>query len=273
MNTKSITKKLSMILPKEIAQAISAICVAILCSISTFSHAETMRVGYFITSPHVIIEPETNKLTGACVEFFEKYIAPEMGITVEWAAGASSIPRLLNQLENHTLDVGLVFAKNAERETILNYPQNPFLTSHTTLAFLKNHPINKIEKPEDIFGLIIGYGNKAHISPFMRNKKIIFDIVSSPDWMDVNLLKLLSGRNDAIFQPESSSLLYYIKKHKLEDRVKLISLPETVGLYTTFSKKADKSLTERYDRAFEKINGTELYLQILSKYIDINSLR
>ena len=63
-----------------------------------------------------------------------------------------------------------------------------------------------------------------------------------------------------------------MRKQKLEDKIKLISLPETVHLYTTFSKKADKSLTERYDRAFEKINGTELYIKILSKYLDVNRL-
>ena len=236
------------------------------------AHAESVRVGYFIASPHVIIEPESGKLTGACVEFFEKHIAPEMGITVEWAKNATSIPHQLNQIKNQQLDASLVFAKNEERAKILNYPENPYFASHPTLAFMKGHPIKTIEKPEDISGLLIGYGEKAYISPFMKDKRITFDLVSTPDWVDVNLRKLLSGRNDAMYQPERVSFLYYMRKRKLEDKIKLISLPETVRLYTTFSKKADKSLAERYDHAFKKINGSELYLKILSKYVDINQL-
>lgn len=236
-------------------------------------YAESLIAGYFITSPHVIVEPGSEKLAGgASVEFFEKYIAPEMGITVVWAQSASSIPRQLKQLEDHEIDVGLVFAKNEERAKILNYPENPFFISHPTLAFLKDHPIDKIEKTEDILDLIIGYGGKAYISPFMRDPRIKFDIITTPDWMDVNLRKLLGRRNHAMYQPERSSFLYYIKKQRLEDKIKLISLPETAGLYTTFSKKVDKSLVERYDRAFEKVNGRELYIKILSKYLDINKL-
>lgn len=272
MTTKNRNQVLHVNIPIKIVLKLTCLIAIVFSFISSYSYAESVRVGYFITSPHVIIEPETNKLTGACVELFEKYIAPEMGITVEWAKNATSIPRQLFQLDEHKLDVGLVFAKNSEREKILNYPQKPFLVSKPTLAFLKEHPIKTIEKPEDISGLLVGYGTKAYISPFMRYRIITFDLVTTPDWMDLNLKKLLAGRNDAMYQPERSSFLYYLRKQNLEDRIKLISLPETVQLYTTFSKKSDKSLPERYDRAFEKINGAELYIKILSKYLDVSRL-
>ena len=240
--------------------------------ISPYAHAESVRVGYFIASPHVIVEPESNRLTGACVEFFEKHIAPEMGITVVWGKIATSIPNQLNQIKNQQLDACLVFAKNEERAKILNYPENPYFASRPTLAFLKGHPIKTIETPDDISGLLIGYGKKAYLSPFMRDKRITFDLVSTPDWVDANLRKLLTGKNDAMYQPERASFLYYMRKNKLEDRIKLISFPEKVRLYTTFSKKADKSLAERYDRAFKTVNGTDLYIKILSKYLDIDQL-
>lgn len=246
--------------------------LTVLLMVSPSVSGETVRVAYFITSPHVIIEEGTGKLGGACVELFEKVIAPEMGVTVKWESAASSIPRQLDQLERGEADVGLVFAKNDERMKILKYPQNPYFVSKPTLAFLKNHPIEKIDKVEDILGLVIGYGTKAYISPFMRDERIKFDLVTTPNWMDLNLKKLLSGRNDAMYQPERSSFLYYMRKQKLEDRIKLISLPETAELYTTFSKKAGADLAERYDRAFEKVGGTARYVEILSKYLDTDRL-
>lgn len=235
-------------------------------------YSESLRVGYFITSPHVVIEEEDRRLNGASVEFFEKLIAPEMGVTVIWEKNASSIPRQLEQLEKNMIDVGLVFAKNEERAKILNYPANPFFVSKPTLAFLKDHPIQKIDKAEDLSGLTIGYGTKAYLSPFMRDTRITFDMVTTPNWMDLNWRKLLAGRNDAIYQPERSSLLYYIRKHHLEGKIKLISLPEQTALYSAFSKKADPLLAERYDRAFEKIKGTSSYIRLLSNYLDVNGL-
>ncbi|MEZ4527926.1 MAG: transporter substrate-binding domain-containing protein [Desulfobacterales bacterium] len=246
--------------------------LAAVLAVSLSAFGETVRVAYFITSPHVIIDTGTGKPGGACVELFEKIIAPEMGVTVQWESAASSIPRQLDQLEKGQVDAGLVFAKNEERMKILNYPQHPYFVSHPTLAFLKSHPIEKISKVEDILGLSIGYGTKAYVSPFMRDERIRFDLVTTPNWMDLNLKKLLSGRNDAMYQPERSSFLYYMRKQKLEDRIKLISLPETAELYTTFSKKARADLAERYDRAFEKVGGTARYIEILSKYLDTDKL-
>ncbi|MGE0084962.1 MAG: substrate-binding periplasmic protein [Desulfococcaceae bacterium] len=246
--------------------------LSVLLMLSFSASGETVRVAYFITSPHVIIEDGNEKPGGACVELFEKIIAPEMGVTVQWEPAASSIPRQLDQLEKGQVDIGLVFAKNEERMKILSYPKNPYFVSHPTLAFLNTHPVQKITKVEDILGMTIGYGTKAYISPFMRDARIRFDLVTSPNWMDLNLKKLLSGRNDAMYQPERSSFLYYIRKQKLEAQIKLISLPETAELYTTFSKKAGPDLVERYDRAFEKVGGTARYIQILSKYLDTDRL-
>ncbi len=109
---------------------ILSLSVILMVSVSAFG--ETVRVAYFITSPHVIIEEGTEKPGGACVELFEKIIAPEMGVTVQWEPDASSIPRQLDQLEKGKVDIGLVFAKNEERMKILNYPKNPyFIPSHT----------------------------------------------------------------------------------------------------------------------------------------------
>ena len=248
--------------------------ISIFASSLLFSHAhaESLRVGYFITSPHVIIESASGKLGGACVELFEKYIAPEMGVTVVWEKRASSIPRQLKQLENHQIDVGLVFAKNEERAKILNYPENPYFVSHPTLAFLKNHPTKKIEKPEDILGLSIGYGTKAYISPFMRDKRIKFRLISSSTWFRQNFEMLIHRRIEAIYMPESPPILFMAKNLDAQDKIRLTGLPESSLLYTAFSKNVKTQLSQRYDIAFEKVGGRNMYLKILAKYIDIEKL-
>ena len=64
----------------------------------------------------------------------------------------------------------------------------------------------------------------------------------------------------------------YARKFNVEDKIKIVHLPEKMRTYTAFSKKSGKDLAERYDRAFEKVDGKEAFKAILSKYIDIDRL-
>ena len=232
--------------------------------------AESIRVGYFIVAPFTFIEESNNELKGAVVEFLEKIIAPEMGVKVIWAKEAASIPRLLFQIKNHELDACSGFAKNPERAKILNFPRNPTVEATSGLALIKNHPLQDVTKVEDILGLKIGYVHKAYLSPFMRDSRIRFEFVSQKNAIFINLQKLLAGRIDAQYQPNVTPLLYYARQVNVEDKIKIVYLPEKMRIYTAFSKKSGKDLAERYDRAFEKMGGRRAFKAILSTYVNID---
>jgi polar amino acid transport system substrate-binding protein len=136
---------------------------------------------------------------------------------------------------------------------------------------LSKNTVKKIKHITDILKLHIGYGSKAFLSPFMRDHRIQFDLISSQTWFNQNFRKLLIKRVDAIYMPEVPSLLYIAKQFKKEKQIRFINLREKVFLYTAFSKTKN-NFPQRYDQAFQKIKGRETYLKLLSKYIDIKKL-
>ena len=234
--------------------------------------AEPIRVGYFIIPPYIIKEEGCAKPEGALVGFMEERIAPEMGVNVIWAERATSLQRLLFQLEYGELDAGAVLAKKPERLSYLDYPRNPFFETSPCLALLKNHPLQEIHKVEDVLGLTIGCFGNSYLSPFMRDKRIKFEFVYTSDATLLVFRKLLAGRIDAQYQLEVPTLLYLAKKFDAEDKIKILLLPEKDALYTVFSKKAGGDLAARYDRAFEKVGGMKAFLEYFADYIDIDKL-
>ena len=232
--------------------------------------AEPVRVGYFAVPPHVI--EEDGSITGACVDFFEKKIAPQMGVTVIWSKKTMSIPRILIEFQNKRLDACLVMAKNVEREKISYYPKVSFIESGPVLALLKDHPLKEVKTLDDILNLNIGYGQGAYLSPFMRDERIKFNKISRPDWIEFNFKRLIHGRIDAFYLPERPTMLYLAKKNNAEEDIKIINLPERTKLYTIFSRNLNENLVKRYEQAFRKVDGEATYLKFLSKYININRL-
>ena len=49
---------------------------------------ETLRIGYFYLPPHVT-GVEDGVPTGAAISYFNEYIVPNLGVTVEWDAEAT----------------------------------------------------------------------------------------------------------------------------------------------------------------------------------------
>ena len=231
--------------------------------------AETIRIGYFSAPPFAFKDKQTDALKGASVDFLEKFIAPQMGVEIIWAEKAMSVPRLMSMLENHELDAAAYLGFRQDRLSILTYPIHPYYETQPVLAFLKDHPIERIQTIDDIAGLKIGYSSKSFLSPLMRDNRINFEFVTTGNTILLNLRKLLDKRIDAQYQPESPILLYYAKHLHAEDKIKILRLPEKkIKVYTAFSRKSDNTLAQRFDRAFLKIGGKEIFLKILSEYIE-----
>ena len=54
---------------------------------------------------------------------------------------------------------------------------------------------------------------------------------------------------------------------------KIIDLPEKPTPVHVAFPKGLKSLYDKFDQAFERLDGQQLYLKLLSRYIDISKLK
>jgi len=234
---------------------------------------DAIRIAYFNVPPHMIFDSTNKKLERSAVyDLIENYIAPKMGVKFEWQQSPSNIPRQLSSLTSETIDASALLVYSPERAKEYIFTREPYIHSNSAIAVLKTNPLQSVMKVEDILGLTIGYAAKTFISPFMRDKRIKLDLISSPTFNRHNFKKLLAGRIDGVYAPDKAGLLMVIKEMSIEDKVRVITLPEKpVNFHIVFSKK-NKEMAERFNKAFDELNGRKLYLELLSKYLDISKL-
>lgn len=250
------------------------ILTIILLLYSNGSLAEnTIKIGYFNVPPHIIYDSKRKKPAGGAVyDLIEKFIAPKMDVKFEWKDTPSNIPRQLLSLEHGDIDASALLIYTPQRGENFIFTNDPYILSSSAIAVLKSSSLQSIEKVEDILGLKIGYAAKSFLSPFMQDKRITLELISSPDFNRHNFKKLLAGRLDGVYAPDKAGLLMVIKEMSLEDKIRVITLPEkTVNFHVVFSKK-NKALAERFDRAFHELGGNKFYLDLLGKYVDITNL-
>jgi polar amino acid transport system substrate-binding protein len=246
--------------------------ILILFSGTSFAEQE-INIAYLNVPPFVIYNTEEDKLTGgALYEFLEQHIRPKIGVKFVWARSPSSIPRQLQSLEDKSVDAIALLSYTPERAQKYAFTAIPFFVSSPAIAVLKSNKIEKVDKVEDILSLKIGYGRDTYLSPFMRDKRINFDLITSSNFNQQNINKLMISVIDAVYAPDVASLLAAIKKLNYEDDIKVIKLPdEKSANHVVFSKDLE-SVAERYNEAFDQIDGEKVFLQILSKYVDISKL-
>ena len=233
--------------------------------------AQTIHIGYFESPPYVFRD-DNGKLRGATVEFLEESIAPAMGIRFVWTDYPIPIARQLDLMQKNKLDASAVLAKNLVRQKILDYPDTPYFITRSTLAVPQSSSLIQVGSVSDIVSLKIGYCTKTFISPFMRDERIQWDLLAGSSCTRQNFKKLIAGRIDAQYQPDVPPLLYYARKTRAEDIIRLVFLPDKVAIYTPFSKQAGSRYLKRYNQALKDTGGTENYMTYLARYMDISKL-
>lgn len=250
------------------------ILIAILILLSNTSFAEQeMRITYFNVPPFLIYDKEEEKVTGAVHEFLEQYIGPEMGVRFVWEKSPSSIPRQLNSIENGSADAIALLAYTPERAQECIFTATPYMITSPGIAVLKSNKIEKVEKVEDILSLKIGFARDTYLSPFMRDERIHFELISSSNFIEQNMHKLMLHSIDAAYTPDVVSLLSVVRKLGYEDDIKVIKLPEKGGAFYVVFAKDLEPVAVRYNEAFSQIDGEKVFMQIMSKYIDISNLQ
>lgn len=248
------------------------IAILILFNDTSFAEQE-IRIAYLNISPFVIYDREEHKVTGgALYEFLEQHMGPKMGVKFIWEKSPSSIPRQLDSIENRSVDAIALLTYTPERSKKLAFTAIPFFSSSPAIAVLESNKTEKVEKVEDILSLKIGYGRDTYLSPFMRDERINFDLITSSNLNEQNINKLMLSLIDAVYAPDVASLLAVIKELEYEDDIKIIKLPEKKSPNHVVFAKDLEPVAARYNEVFSQIDGERTFLQIMSKYVDISKL-
>ncbi len=252
-------------------RAFKIICMTIIIlSVGIFAMAaDKIKMGYFNLIPHVFYDKSSQSLEGASIDYFTA-VASAMGYEVEWL-GPLPFPRLIRYLKEGIVDGSLMMNKNPEREAFLFYPDQPFHWVQRILVVRKENPLNKITSINDVLGYRIGFMEDAHQSPFIKDnlEKITLTLIGGKDWVKQNLLKLKIGRLDAVYDLNAETMRYTAIQLNMEDKVKILKLPEPAGgVNVVFSKASPKGkvLIERYQQ--ESRSAKWIYKDFLSPYID-----
>ncbi len=232
----------------------------------TTGFGETIKVGFFDLEPYAIKQAD-GKYTGAAIEYFEKYMAPKMGVKVEWL-GPMPMTRAYKSLDDGEIDASLIAIMNPERRKIYLVPDNYYISMKPSLILLKTNPLNQITKPDDLFNMTIGYVEIAQYPPFIKNDKITMDLTKGADYKKKNFEKLKLKRIDAIFDANDVSNPYEAKKFGMYDQIKVVLLPiDQTPIYTVF-RNTDKcqKLIKIYNEVNNDLYKTDTMDKILSKY-------
>ena len=248
------------------------IAALILFCDTSFAEQE-IKITYFNNSPFIIYDEEERKVTGgALFEFLEQHMGPEMGVTFKWGRSPSPIPKQLESIENGSADAIALLAHTHERQKKYAFTAIPFFMPSPAIAVLMSNKLEQVDNVEDILSLKIGYARDSYLSPFMRDERINLKLITSSNPHEQNIHKLMLGSVDAVYTPDISSLLGVLRELKYEDDIKIVKLPENKSKCHVVFAKDLEAVAVRYDEAFRKIDGERIFMQIMSKYIDISKL-
>lgn len=242
----------------------------------SYAKAETglkeVKIGFFNVPPHLYLDEKTGQMKGAAYELLENYLAPAMKVKWAWDTEPTTIPRQVSVLETNAEYVSALLIYSPERAQKLIFPDVLYASGKTALAVLKSNELEKITTVEDIAGMTLGYANNAVISPFVKNEKVKLDLISASNFNEINFKKMLAKRIDAVYAPDKASLLFIMKQMNLEDQIKVLELPEKPALYSAVFSQSLKDLADRYNKAIKELDGQQLYIKLLDKYIDTSRL-
>jgi ABC-type amino acid transport substrate-binding protein len=229
---------------------------------------ETMKIGFYTLEPFMIDAGWGGKPSGSTVDYFEKYLAPNMGIEIEWL-GPIPFVRIAAMLENKRIDAITMLTKTHERLEKFLYPATNLTYAVPCIIVLKGNPLNKITKADDLFGKKIGFIETAFIPPMLINEKISFDITKNFDYRKISLDKLIAGRFDGYLDLNYISVTYFMKVNGYSDKVKTLILPiEPVPLYCMFvNSDRGRRLIGLFDKANMPLIKQNVFETLTKKYL------
>lgn len=241
-----------------------ALTVAYLAPAHAAPAPEVVKVGVFSMSPFV--NPGPGRPHGVLIDFFDREIAPRMGVRFQWER-PMSMARLESSLVNGSVMFTPILGKTPNREKAgIVYAGDVYFSLDPCLAVLPDSPLRKVASAADLANITIGWVQSGALPVFMQDKRIHFDRISNVDWASANLEKLKLRRIDAAYFSNPYTPQFY--SAQTGTPIRLIALPtQGLKLYGAFSPKAPRSLAERYERAADEAFANERLVTYINKAV------
>lgn len=226
-------------------------------------------MGFFQLPPHSNYTSGGIK-TGVAQEYFD-LIAKEMKLeNINYKE--LPLPRLISELAEGRIDIGLYLAKNNEREKTFIFSKIPFLEMKPSIALLKNKFQKQELTAEDLKNLTICVWQEGYKSEIIKSDNIKKIKLAGDDITPRCLEMIRLGRADGFYTPDLLSLKYELKKLNIEHLydIKILHKNE-VGLYTVFSKKVDPKIIKHYEDALIKVIRQTPYVNFYLKRLEISN--
>jgi hypothetical protein len=232
---------------------------------------ETIRIGYYQFEPYVIFQGKNKAPGGPAGEYWQVYLIPEMKVSVEWV-GPLPLLRLLKYFKQGKLDAVLLFPRDEEMAKKYLYPQTPFMTGRPGLSLLKDFPLEKISRKNDMYNLEISYVKGGYLPPLLKSESILIDYTTKEKYLAVNLDKLMKKRVDAVFNLDIITIMFEADKHVYGDKIKTLLLPvRPIKFYTVFSpSEQGQKILRLYNPINNRLYKAHIFAELTEKYIPEN---
>ncbi len=206
-----------------------------------------VNVGVFTVAPFIVANAGEAP-QGVMVDFFDREIAPRMGVKFNWLPPVT-VARLEQNLIRGIFTFTPILTRTPAREAAqIRFAGSNYIRFEPCIAVLPEHRLNAIRHPSDLAGMSIGWVQSAAMPEFLNDPAIKFDLIGSVDWERVNMDKLRLGRIQGAFFSDLFTPRYFAAQNGA--KVKLLKLPTPgVSLYGAFSPAAPPALVSNYERA------------------------
>ncbi|WP_148713755.1 substrate-binding periplasmic protein [Chitinolyticbacter meiyuanensis] len=213
--------------------------------------AELPRVpiASFSVVPYVMAEG--GKVRGALVDFFDRELAPRMGVRFVWQPPVST-PRLERGLKDGSYAMVPLLAQTAARQQQLHFASKAYVRFQPVLAVRPDSPLRAIDSFNQLDGLLLGSIAGVPLPQPLQRAGLNWDDNPEVEAELGNLRKLGARRLDAAYFSNAHAPGYYAARLRMQARVLPLPLP-VQARYAVFSRTlppgVPADLTERYERA------------------------
>ena len=251
-------------LPRLFLTLIMSFIISLSLVLSTSVQAETLKLGIVNLHPHMFLD-ENKQPRGAAIDYFN-IVAKRMGLT-DYEFEEYPLSRLVQRLEEASLDAALFLAKNPKRELIFQYPKLPYSEIKSGIVVNSSSALSQVSSGTDLSGFRIGTIQNSFVSPMLTKNKVELDPLPGIEAPGKNLKKLAFNRLDAVYLPCYISITSEITKLGMKDKFKVLNLPEPpIQIFTAFSPFVDSDLVKKYESVVYE-SDIELYKELVEHYL------
>ncbi|MBH9552961.1 substrate-binding periplasmic protein [Inhella gelatinilytica] len=206
-----------------------------------------VRVATFGLTPYAMDGGANGSIQGAVVEFFERELAPRMGVQFHWLP-LMTVPRLLMSLESGAADFCPLLTHSPEREAQVRYAAQSFVRFESVVAVRPEHPMARRARlvPADLVGVQVGWVQGASLPAGLELPGIRWSWVSVVNWERALLTQVERGRIEAAYFSNRATPEWHVRANRLGLVLIHLSVPAR-PVFAVGSRTDGPELMDRYN--------------------------